>query len=265
MPVVAIREDSKDSGTASAVRALQLLNVFSGEEPTLGVSEISRRAGIPTSTAHRLLAHLVKGELLTKDGSNYRLSLNLYQLGNQAMQGRVRGLREAAAPYLGELFGHTRLTANLAFLKGPEIVMIDKVAGLRGYRSPAIVGGRYPTACTALGKAMLAFEPEESIQNILTFGIPRRTRHSIASIPEMLAQLAETRTTRLAYDREEATLGQFCVASPIVVNDRAVGAISLSGKVNSYDVAVVGALLVQTANQLATKLSAQRKPRRVGL
>lgn len=265
MSTAAIHEDSKESGTASAVRALQLLNVFSGEEPSLGVSEISRRAGIPTSTAHRLLSHLVKGGLLTKDGSNYRLSLNLYQLGNQAMHGQVQGLREAAAPYLGELFGRTGLTANLAFLQGPEIVMIDKVVGLRGYRSPSVVGGRYPTACTALGKAMLAFEPQESIQNVLTFGIPRRTRHSISSIPEMLGQLAQTRTTRLAYDREEASLGQFCVASPIVVNERAVAAISLSGKVNSYDVAATGALLVQSANQLAAKLNARRNPRRVSL
>lgn len=262
MTTTAIREDA---GTASAVRALQLLKVFNGDEPSLGVSEIARRAKIPTSTTHRLLSHLVKGELLTKDGPNYRLSLHLYQLGNQAMHGQVQGLRETAAPYLGELFSRTRLTANLAFLQGPEIVMIDKVVGLQGYRSPAIVGGRYPTTCTGLGKAMLAFESEESIQDVLTFGIPRRTRHSISSIPELRKQLAATRATRLAFDREEATLGQFCVASPIIVDDHAVAAISLSGRVGSYDVAAVSALLVQATNQLASKVKDQRKPRRISL
>lgn len=262
MPTIGINDNvNKETGSASAVRALQLINVFTGQEPMLGVSEISRRAGIPTSTAHRLLAHLVKGDLLTKTGPNYRLSLNLYHLGHQAMHTQVQGLREDAAPYLGELFGRTKLTAHLAFLQGPEIVMIDKVAGLSGYRSPAVVGGRYPSTCTALGKALLAFEPEDDLRNILTFGIPRRTRHSVSTAAELRQQLSEVRVSRLAYDREEASLGQSCIASPIVIDERAIAAISLSGKTNSYDAATVGALLVQATTRLTQLMRNQRRSR----
>lgn len=242
------------AGTASVVRALQLLDVFTGEQSTLGVSDISRRAGIPTSTVHRLLSHLVMGNLVTKVGSNYSLSVRLFELGNQVVHSQAQGMKEAAAPFLGELFGSTGLTAHLAVLEGPEVVMIDKVVGLRSYPSRTVIGGRYPTACTALGKAMLAFESAEYLRNVLSVGVPRRTRHSLTSAAAIMAQLAEIRATRLAYDREEASLGQLCMASPVIVDGKAVAAISLSGSAQKSDVTTHGALLVRATAQLGRKL-----------
>lgn len=247
-------EKGPAGGTASVVRALQLLDVFTGEHSALGVSEISRSAGIPTSTVHRLLSHLVKGNLVTKVGSNYSLSVRLFELGNQVVHSQAQGMKEAAAPFLGELFGSTGLTAHLAVLKGPEVVMIDKVVGLRSYPSRTVIGGRYPTACTALGKAMLAFEPSESVRNVLTFGMPRRTRHSLTSSAALMAQLAEIRATYLAYDREEASLGQLCMASPVIVEGKAVAAISLSGSAQKSEVTAHAALLVRATSQLSRKL-----------
>jgi DNA-binding IclR family transcriptional regulator len=256
----AVQHDASESvqasigGTASVVRALQLLDVFTGDHSTLGVSDISRRAGIPTSTVHRLLSHLVKGNLVTKVGSNYSLSVRLFELGNQVVHSQAQGLKETAAPFLGELFGNTGLTTHLAVLEGPEIVMIDKVVGLRSYPSRTVIGGRYPTACTALGKAMLAFESPEVIRNVAAVGIPRRTRHSLSTAAALIAQLAEVRSTRLAYDREEASLGQVCVASPIVIDGKAVAAIGLSGPAQGSDVTTHGALLVRATAQLTRKL-----------
>ena len=241
-------------GRASVLRALQLLDVFTGDQPTLGVSDIGRRAGIPTSTVHRLLSHLVKGDFVAKEGSSYRLSDRLFELGNQVGHSRPKGLRCIAAPFLGELFGATRLTTHLAVLDGPQVLIVDKVVGLSTYQSRTDIGGRYPAFCTSLGKAMLAFEPEAEIRSIIAAGMPRRTRHTLTSPAALLQELAQTRTTRLAYDREEATLGQMCVAAPILRDGRAVGAISLSGAAQSYDVAAHGAALVRITAQLTRKL-----------
>jgi len=241
-------------GRASVLRALQLLDVFTGDQPTLGVSDIGRRAGIPTSTVHRLLSHLVKGDFVAKEGSSYRLSDRLFELGNKVGHSRPKGLRCTAAPFLGELFGATRLTTHLAVLDGPQVLIVDKVVGLSTYPSRTDIGGRYPAFCTSLGKAMLAFEPEAQIRAAIAAGMPRRTRHTLTSPAALLQELAQTRTTRLAYDREEATLGQMCVAAPILRDGRAVGAISLSGAAHSYDVAAHGAALVRITAQLGRKL-----------
>jgi DNA-binding IclR family transcriptional regulator len=240
-------------GTASVVRALQLLDVFTCDEPVLGVSDIARRADVPTSTVHRLLSHLVKGDLVTKEGASYRLSDRLFELGNRVVRSRSNGLKDIAAPFLGELFSTTRLTTHLALLDGPEIIVVDKVVGLRSYPSRSVVGGRYPAVCTALGKAMLAFEPEAGIRSVIAAGMPRRTRHSLADPMLLLHQLAQTRGTRLAYDRQEASLGQTCVAAPIIRDGHAVAAVSLSGPADSFDVASHGSLLVRITAQLARK------------
>ncbi|NVN00179.1 IclR family transcriptional regulator [Arthrobacter sp. SDTb3-6] len=244
----------ESGGTASVVRALQLLDVFMGDQPVLGVSEIGRRAGIPTSTVHRLLSHLVKGGFVAKDGSNYRLSGKLFELGNQVAHSRPMGLRDLAAPFLGELFGATRLTTHLAVLDGPQVVLVDKVVGLSTHPARTVVGGRYPAVCTSLGKAMLAFASEDAVQAVIAAGMPRRTRFTLTHPSALLQELAQIRNTRLAYDREEATLGQTCIAAPILRNGAAIGAISFSGATNSYDLANHGATLVRVTTQLARQL-----------
>jgi hypothetical protein len=90
------RKDSDASRrTASVLRALQLLDVFKGDQPTLEVSDIGRSAGIPTSTAHRLRSHLVKAAIVAKDGSSYRLSDGLLLL---EMAAGCRASPSPAAP-----------------------------------------------------------------------------------------------------------------------------------------------------------------------
>lgn len=248
-------ENKEASGnSASVLRALQLLDAFTGDQATLGVSDIGRRVGIPTSTVHRLLSHLVKGDFVTRDGQRYCLSDRLFELGNQVGHSRPKGLKDIAAPFLGELFGACRMTTHLAVLDGPEIVMVDKVVGLKTYASRTVIGGRYPAVCTSLGKAMLAFETEESIHSVISVGMPRRTRRSLTDPGILLQELAQTRTSRVAYDREEASLGQVCVAAPILQGGRAVAAISLSGAPGSFDLAAHGAALVRITAQLSLRL-----------
>jgi DNA-binding IclR family transcriptional regulator len=39
-------------------KAMALLDAFTADVPSLGASELARRAGVPKSTTHRLLAFL---------------------------------------------------------------------------------------------------------------------------------------------------------------------------------------------------------------
>lgn len=64
-------EDEGAGGTASVLKALKLLEVFREGDSALGVTEIARRVGVPTSTAYRLLAYLVEGDFVVKDGPKY--------------------------------------------------------------------------------------------------------------------------------------------------------------------------------------------------
>lgn len=249
------------AGTASVVRALRLLDVFMGAQSALGVSDIARLADVPTSTAHRLLSHLVQGELVSREGMNYRLSERVFELGNHVSHSRPQGIRDTAGPFMGELFGATGLTIHLAVLDGPQIIMVDKISGLRSHRSKAVVGGRYPTVCTALGKAMLAFEDEHYLHRVIASGLPPRTRYSITRPNELINQLANIRNSRVAFDREEATLGQTCMAAPILHEGRAVAALSASsGRAKDVEAPQLRALLVRTSAQLSARLRTTERP-----
>lgn len=241
-------------GTASTVRALQLLDVFTGNTSLLGVSEIARRAGLPTSTTHRLLSHLVRGELLTKDGTDYRLSDRIFELGNQVTYSRPHGVRNVAGPFMGELFGATGLTTHLAVLEGAQILLVDKISRIQPQPARAVVGGRYSSVCTALGKSLLAFQPEPAIHKVIAAGLPRRTRFSMTKPSDLLLQLAEVRASRVATEYEESTLGQHCIASPIFNNGTVIAAIGISGEPTEVDVPKHRSLLLRATSQVSREL-----------
>jgi DNA-binding IclR family transcriptional regulator len=245
---------SGTQGTASVLKALQILDAFRGSGAAMGVSDIARRTDVPTSTAFRLLAYLVESGFVVKNGTLYRPGDKLFELGNQVALCRPLGLREQAAPYLGELYAATGMTVRMAVLDGTEIVIVNKIVGLRTLPAPTAIGGRTSALCTALGKALLAFQPAERIMPLLRGPLPRRTRHSVVNPRFLQRRLIETRSTRLAYDQEESILGQVCVATPILRDGIAVAAISLSAPTHQVNQHQAGTALLRAASQLERAL-----------
>ena len=242
----------EQAGTASVLRALQLLDVFTGDQPRLGVSDIGRRAGIPTSTVHRLLSHLVKGDSSRR---TVRATASPTSFSNSVTRWPIAdpGLKDVAAPFLGELFGATRMTAHLAVLDGPEVVVVDKVVGLSTYPARTVIGGRYPAVCTSLGKALLAFEPEAD-----PFDYCGRNAAAHATLPYESGRAPATACRNAG--RPDWPMTGRRLPRPDVCGrtghrrGRAVGAISLSGAAQSFDVAANGSISVRVTAQLARNL-----------
>lgn len=249
-----VSDKSDAGGTASVLKALQLLDVFRDTVEPLGVSELARRVGVPTSTAYRLLAYLVQGGLVDKVGTQYRPGHKLFELGSKAASSRLDGLRDHAAPYLGELHATTGMTARLGVLQGDQIVLLDKVVGLRTPPGSTLVGGRLPATCTALGKAILAFQTDDAVRSILQRPLARRTRFSIVMPGVLHRQLLDVRTSRLAHDREESIIGHACIATPVFRHGQPVAALSLSSTPGKMDPRRFGPALISAARQLERTL-----------
>lgn len=252
---VSALDDLGDSKPGAVNKALSLLDVFRGHGP-MGVSEIARRAHIAKSTAFRLLAHLEEAGFVERVGTDYRLGWRLFELGNGVRHCQPRGLRDVAAPYLGDLFARTQVVVQLAVLDGTDVMYLDKVYGPGSPKTPSIVGGRVPATCTALGKAILAFSDRETVEGVLRGGLIRRTRYSIAEPGRLAQQLRQVRVEGVAYDREESALGLVCVAAPIVVNGRAEAAVSVSGPATRFDVDAVAGLVRRAAVQISRECPA---------
>ena len=93
-----------------------------------------------------------------------------------------------------------------------------------------MLGARIPTHCSALGKAMLAFLPEERLVSIVKDkGLPRRTENTITDYEELKKHLQLIREQGYAFDDEENEKGVRCVGAPIRdQNGKVNAAISIS-------------------------------------
>jgi IclR family acetate operon transcriptional repressor len=183
---------------------------------------------------HRLLAELTGWDVVERTPTGIRLGMRLFELGQ--LVPRQRGLLEAAAPFLADLFEATHETVHLAVPDGAEVVYVQKLDGRRGPKVSSRVGGRMPAHCTGVGKALLAFGTAERLETVLDAGLSRLTPRTIIAPGLLLAELAAIRERGVALEREESSVGITCVAAPVFDADgTAIAAISITGWINRLD------------------------------
>ena len=225
-------------------RAVDILAAFArGAEMTLSLAEIARRTGLPKPTIHRLLAALDVVGLVVKTDHGYQLGIRLFELGEHVP--RKQRLREAALPFMQDLYEASHDTVHLAVLDGLDVVYLERIRGHKVANIASRVGGRLPAHSTGVGKALLAHHPEVA-RRVMAAPMVPRTPYTITS-PRLLAEeLERIRAAGIAYDREENSIGIKCAAAPILVDGVAVGAVSITGpglEVERYAPAVKAAAL----------------------
>jgi IclR family transcriptional regulator, acetate operon repressor len=224
------RMRSTDRNDLSSVlsKVDRILGAFDVDHPTLSLAELMRRTGLAKSTLHRLVGTLVDARLLERSDGQLQLGLRLFELGQ--LVPRQRALRDAALPFMEDLFEVTHETVQLGVRDGIEILYVEKIMGHRTVRSPSRVAGRMPLYCTAIGKAVLAFSPPEVLDRVIEAGLTRRTPYTIVA-PQLLKEsIADVARAGVAYDHEEAALGLCCAAAPVFGPRHAlIGALSISG------------------------------------
>ena len=245
---------SSVSAVAKAARLLRALARVSGGEA--GVTELALSAGLPKSTAHRVLAELIQEDFVARTGSRYRLGVGWYA-GQMAHNSSAwRRLADAARKPLAEAFETTGASVHLAVLDAGQVLYLEKLTARGGTRIPTRVGGRMPSTCTALGKALLAYSDVSVIRSVLSKSLPRHSARSIVVPRLLLDQIAEIRKHGLAYDLEESQPGLFCVAAPVVCNNQSVAAISLARVGSDTSLDSDGSHARRAARQIAEALSA---------
>ncbi|MFT4114421.1 IclR family transcriptional regulator [Silvibacterium sp.] len=237
-------------------RALDVLNCFDGQVP-LSLKEISARAGLPESSLFRVLRTLEKHEYLQqfRDGT-YQLSPRLIFGWLVRAADRVR---EIARPELERLVNAFNETASLAYLFDDRIHVLDCLETFHEIRMTNKVGRVLPPHCSALGKAITAFQDRPLADRLLeVYGLTARTEHTITDRQHLFAELAQVRKSGVACDREESIRGGICFAAAVsAANKPVVTAVSLSTPAirmdNKRELEIQAALL-EAARNIAKKL-----------
>ncbi|HLL65436.1 MAG TPA: IclR family transcriptional regulator [Micromonosporaceae bacterium] len=206
--------ERRDPGISVTARVLRLLDAFSIDSPQLTLSQLSRRADLPLSTAHRMVDDLVRWGALERDGDGrYRIGLRLWELG--ALAPRGVGLREAAMPFLEDLYEATHENVQLAVLDGTEALYVERISGRGAVKIRTRVGGRLPLHATGVGLVLLAHAPVELQERIIAGPLRRFTDKTITSPHGLRRVLADIRRDRYAVTDGQVELVALSVAAPI--------------------------------------------------
>jgi DNA-binding IclR family transcriptional regulator len=245
---------SHEAPKSVLARGLSLLNAFGPADAELTLTELAARTGLPKPTAHRLLGELVNWGGLERTRSGYRLGMRLFVLGQRVP--RPRGLRDAALPYLEDLYEASHENIHLAVLDGIHTLFLDKVSGRRSMPIISRVGGRLPAYCTATGKLFLAFGAPERLRRVLGAGLARHTPHTIAMPGLLERDLARTLERGYGINREESEVGVSAVAAPVFDHRRRViAAISITGHAGRLDLDRLAPAVRTSALSLSRELS----------
>ncbi|GAA0570977.1 IclR family transcriptional regulator [Paractinoplanes ferrugineus] len=199
--------------TSVTSRALDLLGAFGPEHRALTLSSLARRAGLPLATAHRLVAELHRwGALARLDTGEYVIGRRLWDLGLLAPV--QAGLRQAASPFLHDLYGATLATVHLAVRDELEVLYIDRISGHASVPVVSKVGSRLPMHATGVGKVLLAHAPEPVRGEVLQ-RLHRVTPYTVTQPARLLEQLRRVRAEGFATTGEEMSPGACSVAVPV--------------------------------------------------
>lgn len=209
-------------------RAMSILLSFREGETVISLSELSRRAGLPKSTTHRLLKELNSWGVVEFTNDGVALGMRMFELGS--LVARQRELGDVAEPRLNQLHRETGLSVHLAVLDDLEVVYVHKLTAVNAPPLPSRSGGRMPAYCTGVGKVLLAFSSPQTIERAVA-SLPRgRTPRSAVMSGMLLREFEAIRAQRMALDQEESTVGVACMAVPIFDEyGHALAAISVSG------------------------------------
>ncbi len=239
-------------------KALQVLQCLGEERREMALSEVCYRVGMPKTTTFRYLQTLCACGLVTHDSDTglYRIGLRLWSLGQMARE--PLHLYESALPSMRELRDRFNETVNLGVLDGREIVYLDMVESRRALRMQAQLGGRDPVYSTSLGKAMVAFLPEERWGEHLPARLTARTAASHTSIAALRDDLRRTRERGYGFDDGENEAGVRCLGAPILDQEgHVIAAVSLAApaaRMSDRALPEAAVSVIQTAKLISRRL-----------
>ena len=252
------RAQAEGNLTRTVLKALDVLDCLAVATEPLTAQAVAQRCGLSRATAHRLLTTLERRGYARGAGSGrYQLGQRLLHLSSLLL--RQLDLPLVARPELREVSHRVDETAYLAVLDGIEVLYIDKVESSQSVRLYSGVGTRNPLHCTSLGKAILAFLPDEERATLLgRLTLTRRTPNTISDRGVLEAHLNLVRAQGYAVDNIENEDHIRCVSAPIFDHDgRVTAAISVSGpafRVSVERVPEVAAVVMEGAGAISRKL-----------
>ncbi|QEM80138.1 IclR family transcriptional regulator [Halomonas binhaiensis] len=243
----------------SLVRGLNLLELLAAHPGGLALSDVAEQADLAPSTTHRLLQALQSQGFITQDEALglWRIDVKTFRIGNSFLE--ARDFVGASRPFLRRLTHLTGETANLGVRDGATAVFLAQSESPQMMRMITRLGSRAPLHASGVGKALMAWLPDDELERVLAErGLDQVTPNTLSTPATLRQAMAEIRQHGYACDREEHAIGLHCVAA--CIHDEhgiPLAAISVSGpvaRIPDTRLAGLGELIRETAAEITALL-----------
>jgi DNA-binding IclR family transcriptional regulator len=208
---------------------LQILGLFSQRRPWWRIAEIASATGLSRFDAHRQVVAMRRMNLL-QEGASER-----YELGagppDPTVAIRAMGIVRQTRAHLMDLQRITACPVTLAMLDGTELVVVDRAVAAS---SPCLemtvdLYRRLPAHATALGKVLLAYQPEHREQALVgELELERLTPYTITDRRLLLKELQLVRSRGLAVEDREHLPHRRSIAAPVRgAHNRVIAAVGI--------------------------------------
>ena len=244
-------------------KMMGILECFSTVNRHLSLAQVATLSGLPRPTAHRMLSAMKEIGFIEQDArsSSYGLGIRLFELGNIALA-NMDILREAK-PFMDRLSEVSGESSHLGVFNGFEVIVVEREVPAERQSRGIRPGESSPAHCTGVGKAMLAFQRSEVIEQVIAAGLKVYTT-TISTPEDLRTELAAIRERGYAIDDSEHQVWVRCVAAPIRNSSGHVFAsVSVTGpadRMTDTKIASLAPLVVQTADSISRQIGFEPAP-----
>ena len=183
---------NSSSGDSVTDRIVRVFETFTTTRTVQTAADIGRRAGLPQSTAHRIVGDLIDAGLLERDDDRrVRIGLRLWELATRSSH--ALRLRQLAMPAMERVQSRIREHTQLAILEQDEALFLERLSGPQSGSNVTRIAGRLPLHASSSGLVLLAFGARELQERILAGPLPRVAPETITDAETLRRKLAEVR------------------------------------------------------------------------
>lgn len=263
--LIAHKKVPTTASVSSVDRALTCLETLARSNRGMSLADIARKLRLPKSSAHCILLTLERRGYIYRAPSTrrYLFGMELLNLAQNALA-RLE-LRARASQPLRHLLEKTQMTVHMAIYEDGQAALVEKLEPSLPVKLASHIGRRLDLHCTGVGKALLAYLPEEEINRLRTSrAFARHNENTIVFSRKLQAELELIRKVGYSLDNEEDEIGVRCVGAPIFGNDNAIiAAISVAGttsQITASDVGPLAELVKNTADEISQRFITTMSP-----
>lgn len=224
---------TKPQRSSSIENAMRILKAFSMDQPELRVVDIAEELNIAKSTAHRLLSTLASEGFVYKDPQSNHYSLGVSVLALTNIVNTQLPIVQEATPILNALTEKTGESSHLAIREGHEVIYLQKIENEYSIHVTTHIGRRNPVHCTSTGQAILAFETDEVIEDVLSGPLKKFTESTITDPKQLREKLDEIKRLGYVVDHQGFEKHVISIGAPIFNSkEEVMASVNITGPVN---------------------------------